>query len=82
MIKRLIERLFFKYCYDKSEMARYIVCYWVPDAMRNLKGERLTGQLFFAEINHTANKAGVEFVPLVDVQLKEGKVVDRESDDM
>jgi hypothetical protein len=66
IIQRGITWLFFRFCYQKSEMAMYMICYYVPNTMKKLDGSKLDGQFLFAQMEASINR-GVKLSPLVDV---------------
>ena len=68
IVQRIITWLFFRFCYQKSEMASYMICYFVPNTMKKLDGSKLDGQFLFAQMEESINR-GVKFTPLVDVPI-------------
>jgi hypothetical protein len=63
LIKHIITKLFFKYCYVETEMAQYLINYYVPNTMKKLNGEKIDGQFLFAQINEKG------FEPFLDVPV-------------
>jgi hypothetical protein len=71
MIKHLITKLFFKYCYQESEMASYVVCYWVPNVIKKMDGSKMDGQFLFAQLN----KKSYELESWMDVNVEKGEII-------
>jgi hypothetical protein len=50
-IKNIIKKLFFKYCFKETQMAQYIITYYIPNTLKKLDGTKIDGQFLFGQIN-------------------------------
>jgi len=77
-IKHLISKLFFRYCFKESELAKYLVVYWAPSILRQIKNkEELNGKFLFAQVNKEYNNKNKEYLsPFLDISIKDGKIID------
>ena len=60
-----ISWLFFRFCYEKDELAKWITVRYVPGLLRKLNGSLASGEFYIAEINRITG----EQRPLVDIRL-------------
>jgi major membrane immunogen (membrane-anchored lipoprotein) len=76
--KHLISKLFFRYCFKESDLARYLVVYFIPDTIRQIKNkEKLNGKFLFGQINKEYNDKNKECLsPFLDISIKDGKIID------
>lgn len=66
-LKKIIEWAFFKYCYQESKLASYIICYFVPNTIVKTDGEPLSGTFLFAQLESQLNNTKMN--PIVDIRM-------------
>lgn len=68
LIKHSISKLFFRYCFQESKLADFLIVYYVPNTMRKLDGTKIDGQFLFAQIEEKLNQS-IKYHSFLDVPV-------------
>ena len=64
-LKHKITYLFFKYCYQDSLSASYMMNYYVPLTLKKLDGTDIDGHFLFAQLNNRT----AQYEPVMDFKV-------------
>lgn len=82
--KHIITKLYYRYCFEDSNLAMELINYYVPNTMRKLDGTKVDGQFFFAQLNKNIEDNPKQFyIPYLDIDttdLKDYTIYDMEQE--